>query len=243
MEEHPITWSLIIANTLIFILVFSMPETMRDSVFLSYSFSIETLHEFWRLFTSLFLHADAAHLFFNMLGLYFFGKCLEETIEPGWYLAIYFMSGFLGEVAFMMTSPLPVIGASGCIFGVMGAAMLLNPVKRIHFYIFPLPLGMVALLFVFMETFVIYFQRDFGNIAHYAHIGGLITGSLFAFFYDFKTSMKGIFVLIACIFLLIFLGSIIGLITGTGTIILSILNLIIGAVLYTVAGMLSFLWS
>ena len=78
MKQHKITWSLIAANVIIFLLVFSFPEPTKDWVFQTFSFSGETMLQLWRWFTSLFLHAGASHLFFNMLGLFFFGKILEE---------------------------------------------------------------------------------------------------------------------------------------------------------------------
>ena len=60
LEEHPLTWGLIILNVLIFILVFSLPSI--EAVFDAFSFSWETKAEVWRWFSSLFLHVSASHL-------------------------------------------------------------------------------------------------------------------------------------------------------------------------------------
>ena len=182
MEEriHKMTWYLISANVIIFLLVFSFPEPTREWVFATFSFSSATMFQLWRWFTSLFLHASASHLFFNMLGLFFFGKILEEELSEKreWFPAIYFISGLLGNFVFMFTSIDPVVGASGAVFGIMGAIMLLNPVKKIHLYLFPLPLGIIAITFAIFETMVVYFQPDLApsNVANIAHVAGLITG-------------------------------------------------------------------
>ena len=128
--------------------------------------------------------------------------------------------------------------------GGLGAAMLLNPLKKVHIYVFPLPLGIVSVMFVIMETFVVYFQpADFANIATVAHIGGIMAGAIFAFFFDAKKSMKGLAVLIVCGLLLIFLGPVFGMVAAIGSLILNFLEAIIGFFLYGLAKVLGlFLW-
>jgi len=111
-----------------------------------------------------------------------------------------------------------------------------------HIYIFPLTSGIVAILFVIVETFFIYIQPDFGNVAHMAHIGGLVTGAMFAFFYKPKKATKGIVLLIISLILLVILAPIFGLITGLGGIVLQVIDLVIGFVLYGIAHIISFLW-
>jgi membrane associated rhomboid family serine protease len=246
MEEHKITWSLIIANVAVFLLVFSFPESLREWIFLTFSFSQGTAFEVWRWFTSIFLHASASHLFFNMLGLFFFGKILEKELSENkeWFMAIYFVSAFLGNFVYMFTESAPVVGASGAVFGIMGAVMLLNPVKRIHMYLFPLPLGVVAITFAIFETMVVYFQPDMamGNVAHIAHVAGLITGATFAYFYKPKRAAKGTFVLFICLLLLIFLAPLFTLVSSIGSFFLEVMDAIFGFVLYGLAGLIGLLW-
>ncbi|MBU0898376.1 MAG: rhomboid family intramembrane serine protease [Nanoarchaeota archaeon] len=241
-KRPKITYALIIINIAIFLLVFSMPEEMMNAVFENFALSSSQMGEVWRWFTSLFLHASASHLFFNMIGLYFFGKVLENEVEKKWYLSIFFVGGLIGSFAFIITSGMPVVGASGCVFALMGAAMLLNPVKRVHFYIFPLPLAFVAIMFALTTTIVIYFQPEMGGVAHIAHFGGLAAGAIFAFFHEPKRAMKGLLVLIICGAVLLILGPVLALITGFGGLMLSVIDTVIGAVLYTIAKLLSFLW-
>jgi len=241
-KNNKFTWYLIIANIAVFLLVFSMPEALRDSVFGTFSFSFSNIAEVWRWFTSLFLHVSASHLFFNMLGLYFFGKILENEVPKNWFLSVYFIGGLLGNFAFGVTDSGLVAGASGCVFAVMGAAMLLNPVRKTHMYVIPLPLGIVAIIFIIAEVFVAYFEPALGNIAHVAHLAGLLTGGVFAFFHDWKRSIKGGIVLGICVLLLIFMGPIFGLITGIGALVLAVIDMVIGFVLYNLAAILSFIW-
>lgn len=240
--ENKITWALIIINLIVFLLVFSLPEERREEVFKRFSFSQGTATEVWRWLTSIFLHLSASHVFLNMLGLYFFGKTLEEEVTRQWYLAIYFVSALLGNFVFMFTSPDQVAGASGAVFGVMGAAMFLNPLKRVHLYLFPLPLGLVAILFAIFETIVVVYHLNVGNVANIAHVAGMITGGMFAFFYNPKRSLNGLLVLIISVVLLLVLGPVFGIIIAIGGFIIQIIDNVVGFVLYGIAKFLGFLW-
>ncbi|MBI4173481.1 MAG: rhomboid family intramembrane serine protease [Candidatus Aenigmarchaeota archaeon] len=246
MRNHPLTWLMIVLNLAVFLLVFSMPEALRDTTFDAYSFSRGTALEAWRWLTAMFLQVSASHLFFNMLGLYFFGKHLEEETSKGWWLAIYFISGILGSFAFLLTSPEPVVGASGAVFGVMGAVMLLNPTRMIHLYVFPLPIGIVAVIFIVVETMVAVYKTAFqqlGNVATVAHIAGIATGAIFAFFYKPKRSLQGVFVLALSLALLAVLGPAFALIAEIGSIALQVIDAVVGFFLYNIAGLLGFLWA
>ncbi len=243
MTKHPLTAGLLIINVVVFLLLFSMPEGMMEEAFNLLSFSSSTALGVWRWITSLFLHASASHLFFNMLGLYFFGKDLEENTSKARYLSVYFMAGLLGNFAFMFTSALPVVGASGCVFGLLGASMLLNPTKTVHFYVFPLPLGIVAVAFILVETLMASATAAaVTGIAHVAHLAGLAAGAMFALFFDPKQATKGFAVLLLCFALLLFLGPFFALITGIGGSVLGFLDWVVGFFLYNIAKLLSFIW-
>lgn len=242
LTEKKLTLLLIFLNVLIFLLVFSAPEAIRPGIFERYSLSQATAFQLWRWLTSMFMHASASHLFFNMLGLYFFGRLVENEVKPQWFLSIYFMSGFLGSLAFLFTSAVPVVGASGAIFGLLGAAMLLRPAEKVHLFVFPLPLGIVAAMFIITEGFVSYYQPGFGNVAHIAHIGGLITGAVFAFANSPKKAGKGLLMLMLMVAIVVILAPLIDIVAGAGQFLLDILDRIIGFFLYGLAWLLSFLW-
>jgi membrane associated rhomboid family serine protease len=242
-RKGSLTTALILANVAISLVVFSMPEALRDSFLSMAGFSSADALLVYPWFTSLFIHASASHLFFNMLGLYFFGRVLEPEVKRKWFLAIYFASGLLGNLVFLFTTPGIVVGASGAIFGLMGAAMLTSPTKLIHLYIIPLPLGVVALTFLLVETFVVYFQMDFGQVAHYSHVAGVVTGATFALFYDPKKALKGALVLGASLVLLLVFAPVMGLVATLASAALSVVDFVVGLAIYGAAGLLSFLWA
>jgi membrane associated rhomboid family serine protease len=93
-----------------------------------------TVHNVATVFTSLFLHVGWTHLGFNMLFLLVLGDAVEDALGHAWYLALYLLSGFFGDMAFVATSssfPYPAIGASGAIAGVMAASLVLWPRARL----------------------------------------------------------------------------------------------------------------
>lgn len=238
-----LTWVLILTNVIVFELVFSMPEELMKQTFDLFAFSSPYFFQIWRLFTSLFMHASASHLFFNMLGLYFFGKVLEDEIKPKDFVLIYFLSGIVGSIVYGLTSATPVVGASGCVFGLMGFAMLMKPKKMINFYVFPLPLGVIAIMYAVVETLLVYFGEMASGVAHIAHVAGLIVGVVFAFIGAPKRAGKGMLWLTFFLAILILLGPILGLIIGIGNLILGAFDLIVGFFLYGLAYVLGLiLW-
>ncbi|RLF01514.1 MAG: rhomboid family intramembrane serine protease, partial [Thermoprotei archaeon] len=103
--------------------------------------------QLYRLITSMFMHANLFHIFFNMLYLYFFGKSVESVLGGKRYLALYLASGLVAEIfhtAFIpvegyLSAVTPAVGASGAISGVLGAYLLLFPGSRLtmcFFYLY-----------------------------------------------------------------------------------------------------------
>jgi membrane associated rhomboid family serine protease len=125
--------------------------------------------EYWRLITAAFLHYGPFHLLLNMLGLYWFGSLLEQRIGSGRFLLIYLVSGLAGSAGALVVSPTnPTVGASGAIFGVLGAGLVLEQQRD---YVF----GGSA-LGVIIANLVLTFAWS-GNISVGGHIGGLIGGA------------------------------------------------------------------
>ncbi len=124
--------------------------------------------EYWRLLTAAFLHYGPFHLILNMLALYWFGSLLEQRIGSGKFLLLYLVSGLAGSAGALVASPLtPTVGASGAIFGVLGAGLVLEHQRD---YVFGgSALGIIVLNLVF--TFAV------PNISIGGHIGGLIGGA------------------------------------------------------------------
>ncbi len=236
------TTLLVLASIIVFELMFSLPAANRDALISGLSFSRATAMEPLRWITSLFVHISASHLFFNMVALFLFGRILEQHIGTKKLLLVYVLSGLAGNLLFAMTSTEPVVGASAAMFGVLGAAMLLTPLKTTKLYILPLPIAILGLTFTAFEAFVVYFQpAEFAQVANVAHIAGLVTGAVLAFHHDLRRSMKGLLILFLSIFLLVFLGPVFTVIGTIGSVVLSVLDLIVGSVLYSAAQVLGML--
>jgi membrane associated rhomboid family serine protease len=238
-----LTRTLIILNIIVFLLVFSMPEEMMEDAFALLDFSGGSMLEIWRWFTSLFLHASASHLFFNMIALYFFGRVVEEEMKARRFLLIYFLSGLAGNLAYGFTSAEPAVGASGCIFGVMGAAMLLKPKEMIRLYFIPLPLGLIAILYILTQAALAVIPLSETGIAYMAHIGGLLAGSAMAFYFEPRKAVKGVAFMILLLALLVVLWPLIGFVVTVGHAVLSVIDFVVGLVLYGVSKLLlSWIW-
>ncbi len=125
--------------------------------------------DWWRLLTAAFLHYGPIHLGMNMLALWWFGAPIEETIGRARFLGLYLVSGLAGSAGALINQPLGVtVGASGAIFGIMGAAVVL---ERTGVHVFGgAALGLIAINLVI--TFAL------PGIAVGGHIGGLIGGVL-----------------------------------------------------------------
>jgi membrane associated rhomboid family serine protease len=124
--------------------------------------------DWWRLFTSAFLHYGPFHLIMNMLALYWFGSLLEQRIGSGRFLMLYVVSGLAGSAGALIAAPTtPTVGASGAIFGILGAGLVLEQQRD---YVFGgSALGIIVINLVL--TFSI------PNISIGGHIGGLIGGA------------------------------------------------------------------
>ena len=137
--------------------------------------------EYLTLVTSLFLHGGWAHLLGNLLYLWIFGDNVEDAMGHWRFLVFYLVCGVAANLVNAVADPasgLATIGASGAISGVLGAYLLLYPRARVVvwafvFFIFRLPAWLV-LGFWFLLQFVN--LGSGGNIAWWAHIGGMVAG-------------------------------------------------------------------
>ena len=130
--------------------------------------------DYWRLLTAIFLHAGLMHLAFNGWALYSVGRDMESLLGSGWFIAIYLLTGLAGNVAYYVLGPnVPSLGASGAIFGLIGAEAafflrnrpLLGRFGRQR-------LGNLAI----MIGINLVFGFTVPGINNFAHLGGLLTG-------------------------------------------------------------------
>ncbi|CAM3221751.1 Peptidase S54 rhomboid domain-containing protein [Stackebrandtia soli] len=129
--------------------------------------------DYWRLFTAMFLHYGIIHLAFNMYVLWVIGRYLERDLGPGRFLALYVICGLAGNVAtYLFADPMSLsAGASGAIFGLFGAMVLVNrKLSRDNSGIYTL------LILNLVITFI-----PGTNISITGHLGGLIMGLAIGF--------------------------------------------------------------
>ncbi|RMH26848.1 MAG: rhomboid family intramembrane serine protease [Planctomycetota bacterium] len=153
--------------------------------------------EIWRFIGFQFLHGSVGHIFFNMLGLYFFGGLVENYLGPKRYLAFYLTCGVFGAVSYLLLNLLgnvlpfslpgllindvytPLIGASAGVFGVLVAAAFVAPNAIVLlFFILPMKLWQVAYGFVALAALNLLLSgHNAGGDA--AHLGGALAGFYF----------------------------------------------------------------
>ncbi|HXY73391.1 MAG TPA: rhomboid family intramembrane serine protease [Actinomycetota bacterium] len=129
--------------------------------------------QYWRLVTVMFLHANILHIALNMYALYILGPPVEEWYGEWRFLAIYLVSGFLGGVASYAFGPLNEIGvgASGAIFGLMGAWLIYNFRRRDN----PLSYSNMRIALILIGINLV-FSFSVPGIDWRAHVGGLLGG-------------------------------------------------------------------
>jgi rhomboid protease GluP len=124
--------------------------------------------EVWRLFTAMFIHADITHIVGNMLFLLIFGLRAEKMFDLKEYFFIYFLSGLTGGFLTLLMGPNTVsIGASGAIFGIIGASMI-YPSRAIG----------QSIITAFLYSFFLLIINISANVNVFAHLGGLMAGLL-----------------------------------------------------------------
>lgn len=188
-----LTQTLLLTNFFIFIYVFAMlyvpnqsANEMGDNLFNNLTFvpaRFGQIEYVPTIFTSMFMHIDPAHLIGNMLILYLIGLPLEERIGTKKFAVIYSASGLLATLVFYvahMTSISHLLGASGAIFGIAGALLILYPRDEIPmflgiFFTARAPVWLAVGITIGVETVLTAISINDG-VAHIAHLGGALCG-------------------------------------------------------------------
>jgi membrane associated rhomboid family serine protease len=182
---------LLIANTMVFVLQsllgFWAPSVFR-AYFYAFALSTDGLASgyLWQLVSYQFMHAGILHLLVNMIVLYFFGRAVEEALGRKAFLQIYLLSGVVGGLLQMLMAALfpayfgkPVVGASGCVLGLLATYAALFPQRQITlllFFIIPVSLKARTLLLLALGFSIFGLLVPMGNVAEAAHLGGILTG-------------------------------------------------------------------
>ncbi|MBN2163607.1 MAG: rhomboid family intramembrane serine protease [Pontiellaceae bacterium] len=173
------TAAVLVITAVLTYLGFRNPSLVDRWLFSSYG--ILRRKEFYRLFSSGFIHADWGHLFFNLFSLYSFGNYIEQIFGLHTFLAIYFVSmlgGNLFALYLHRNHEYRALGASGGVCGVIFASTFLLPGSSVYIMFIPIPVPawLYAIIFMFISARGIQSQRS--SIGHEAHLGGAIAGLL-----------------------------------------------------------------
>ena len=193
-----VTYLLILANLAFFAAELTLGEEfILRWAFIPQRFMADPLMDFPTLFSAMFLHAGWLHILGNMLYLWIFGDNVEDRFGHLKFLFFYLLCGLaatLAQWAVDPSSPVPTLGASGAIAGVLGAYILMFPAAPVRVlvlgWIIRLPalfvLGMWILLQLFGGVGSILTPEE-GGVAYMAHIGGFAAGFILTFFFRKRT--------------------------------------------------------
>jgi membrane associated rhomboid family serine protease len=195
-----VTVMLIIINLSIFLKQSLSPSLEMERYIINYAFipvqfteRIQDLSFFGLLYpplvTSIFLHGSWFHVLFNMLYLWIFGDNIEDRLGHLRFLFFYLLAGIAANLIYYVTattSPIPLIGASGAIAGVLGGYLITFPnakITTLFFVFFFAFLRKIPAIFFLLFWFIIQILNGISNagvtgssVAWWAHIGGFITG-------------------------------------------------------------------
>jgi rhomboid-like protein len=187
-SSTPVVLNLIIINAIVFVAQLVFDKTGLDitgGTGLGWLTSriglwgIDTgLFEPYQLVTHMFAHGGFFHILFNMYALWLFGSSLERLWGPKRFLIFYLVCGLAAGVTEMFLVPVGIaVGASGAIMGLVAAFAYTFP--NVQFYILPIPFPIkakyLAMIYAAFDLFG-QFSGFGGNVAHFAHLGGLAMG-------------------------------------------------------------------
>lgn len=157
----------------------------------------------YQIVTHMFMHGDLGHLFFNMLGLFFFGPPLERLWGAKRFLFFYLVAGFGAALIHMLSSYyefayggipvnqiLPALGASGAVYAVFVGFAILFPREKVMLLIPPIPMRASVLVLLLIGYDLYSGLSGYGTgIAHFAHLGGAFFGAIMVWYW--KSTGRG----------------------------------------------------
>ena len=171
-----VTKALIALNVLVFLVNLAQGSSLNQvsgTLFVRWALYIPgglDQGEWYRLITAAFLHASLIHLAMNMLILWIVGAAVEQAIGRGRFLALYVVSGLAGSAGALLLSPNAItVGASGAIFGILGAALVLEAQR--NYVLGGQAFGLIAFNLIITFAFSSYISVG-------GHVGGLVGGAI-----------------------------------------------------------------
>ena len=177
-------WALIIINVIVYIVTWVSDDAFYKLGLIPYLLGEKP----WTIITSMFTHANFTHILFNMIALFFFGRTLTMLLGSNRFMLIYFVGGLAGNIIFWlvnMSSGVILVGASGAVYAIAGALVVMVPRMRIALWgIIPMPLWVFVVIFLVILSLPSFAGT---SVAWQAHFGGLAAGLITGFFFRKRT--------------------------------------------------------
>ena len=184
----PVVKNLFIANVIVLLaqFVFEQQEIMFLNIYGALWPIQSGLFKIWQLITHMFMHAGLEHLIFNMIGLWVFGRFLENFWGPKRFLEFYLICGIAAGAAHLAIEDAPAIGASGAVMGILVGFAYLFPNTSMMLLFFPVPIKAkyLALGMVAVDLFGGLSPQPGDRVGHWAHLGGAAAGFLLVLFWN-----------------------------------------------------------
>ncbi len=205
-QTPPVVKNLIVINLLVFLAMSLLP--IRDAM-VEYGALFNPESRFfhtYQVISYMFLHGNLEHLFFNMFALWMFGRTLEYELNSKRFLTYFMVCGVgaallhLGvgwlefqamvakgnAFAVQMQLATPTVGASGAVFGLLLAFGVLHPNAEIFLMFIPIPIKAKWFVIGYGVIELLLGWRGMDNIAHFAHLGGMLWGLLLLFYWKHR---------------------------------------------------------
>ena len=186
-QTPPVVKNLIIINVLVYMATALLPVGNEIIRFCALWFGASPFGEFhsYQFVTYMFLHASVEHIFFNMFALWMFGRTLEYELGSKRFLIYYMVCGVGAALIQLATAyltgemPIQLVGASGAVMGLLLAVGVMHPNAVIMLLIPPIPMKAKWFVVIYGVIELFLGWTGFGgNVAHFAHVGGMLWGLL-----------------------------------------------------------------
>ena len=188
----PVTRYILIINTTIWLICNLLKQTWLAEIFALYSINGGGFLPY-QLITYMFTQLEFGHLFFNMFALFMFGRWLEQYWGPKRFLMYYMVTGIGAGLIQLLVSHLQgitsvTIGASGSVFGLLLAFGMIFPNTPLYLMFIPIPIKAKYMVIGYgvLEFFFGIVNRAGDNIAHFAHLGGMLFGIILILYWKKK---------------------------------------------------------
>jgi len=179
-QMPPVVKNLLIINVLVFMATALLPAGALVERYCALWVGYPYFRSY-QFVTYMFLHANLEHLFFNMFALWMFGRTLECELGSKRFLVYYAVCGvgaalIQAAIAWGLGQPMALVGASGAVMGLLLAFGVLHPDATILLIFPPIPMKAKWFVVIYGVIELLLGWRGAGNIAHFAHVGGMLWG-------------------------------------------------------------------